>query len=195
MKETGVIKFNCKWVKSAALPYSTIAELNDWRNKMFALGFIGLNEDKIGYGNISFRLSDKEFIISGSATGNLEKLSNENYTKVVAYNFENNAVTCSGPCLASSESLTHAALYECDKNINAVIHIHHNTLWNKLLNQIPTTSAAVEYGTPAMALEVKRLYRESNLKSNKILAMAGHQDGIIAFGENLKEAGNLLLQA
>lgn len=195
MKETGVIKFNCHWTKASPLPYAEIAELNEWRDKMYARRFIGLNEDNIGYGNISMRSSAKQFIISGSATGHLENLTNEHYTQVVDYNLEANWVSCQGPIVASSESLTHAALYECDESIKAVIHIHDNTLWKKLLTKIPTTLATVEYGTPAMALEVKRLFRESKLKSIKLLAMAGHQDGLIAFGANLKEAGNLLLQA
>ena len=193
MKETGVIKFNCNWVKAAPLASDLIVDLNNWRNKMFELGFIGVNDEDIGYGNISIRLNQKEFIISGSATGNLNKLSNEHYTKVINYDLDKNSLTAEGPILASSESLTHAVIYECDKNVNAIIHIHNTELWNQLMNKVPTTNKDVEYGTPAMAMEMKRLFAETDLRNQKILVMAGHQDGIISFGKNLNEAGNQLL--
>ena len=193
MKETGVIKFNCNWIKAAPLASDLIIDINNWRDKMFELRFIGVNDEDIGYGNISIRLNQKEFIISGSATGNLNKLSNEHYTKVINYDLDKNSLTAEGPILASSESLTHAVIYECDKNVNAIIHIHNTKLWNQLMNKVPTTNKDVEYGTPAMAMEMKRLFAETDLRNQKILVMAGHQDGIISFGKNLNEAGNQLL--
>ena len=194
MKETGVIKFNCKWIKAAPQASDLLFNINNWRDKIFELGFIGLNDEDIGYGNISIRLNQKEFIISGSATGKLKELTNEHYTKVINYDLDKNSITAEGPILASSESLTHAAIYECDKNVNAIIHIHNTKLWNELMNKVPTTNKDVEYGTPAMAMEMKRLYNETNLRNEKIIVMAGHQDGIISFGKDLNEAGNLLLK-
>ncbi len=47
-------------------------------------------------------------------------------------------------------------------------------------------------GTPGMALEMFRLFEEENLGDRKILAMAGHEDGIICFGGSLDEAGQVL---
>jgi hypothetical protein len=44
-----------------------------------------------------------------------------------------------------------------------------------------------------MAAEVKRLYRETVLPERRILAMGGHDDGIIVFGRSPKEAGQVLL--
>ncbi len=194
MKETGVIKFNCNWIKSEALPKSELNELNTWRNKMYALGWIGVNTEEIGYGNISIRSKNNEFIISGSATGKLKTLNNEHYTKVVEYDLEKNSLTAVGPILASSESLTHAVIYEYDKTVNAIIHIHNYDLWKKNMNEMPTTKKEIEYGTPAMANEMIRLFNETDLRNKKVLVMAGHEEGIISFGENLEEAGNLLLK-
>jgi ribulose-5-phosphate 4-epimerase/fuculose-1-phosphate aldolase len=94
---------------------------------------------------------------------------------------------------ASSESLTHATLYACDDTINAVIHIHHLEKWKSLLNVVPTTEAAVPYGTPEMAFEIQRLFRETNVASEKIIAMGGHEEGIISFGETIDEAASKLL--
>lgn len=194
-KETGVIKYTSTWIKAEPLEINRIQELNEWRDKLYALNFIGENEDAIGYGNISIRSTKNEFIVSGSGTGKLKKLGVEHYTTVVNYDLENNSLEAKGPILASSESLTHAVLYELDESINAILHIHDATLWKKLLHRVPTTNSEVEYGTPQMAIEMVRLFAETDLRTIKILAMEGHTDGIIAFGKNLQEAGNLLLNA
>lgn len=195
MKETGVVKFNCNWIKEDPLDDDLLIELNLLRDKMFDLGFIGVNEEGIGYGNMSIRFCENQFIITGSATGKLKKLTNQHYTKVVDYDLGNNSLTAVGPIIASSESLTHAVLYKYNKNINAVIHIHNKGLWENQINKIPTTNKNVEYGTPAMAEEIIRLLNETNLKNHKILVMAGHEDGIVSFGKDLTEAENVLLKA
>src|SRR5437763_738723 len=103
-----------------------------------------------------------------------------------------NAVTCSGPAKASSESLTHASIYKSLPAVNAVIHIHSEKLWACYLNKIPTTKMEVPYGTPEMANEVNRLIQEEKLEEKKIFAMAGHKDGIVCFGNSLSEAFKIL---
>lgn len=195
MSETGVIKFNCNWIKEGPLNDELINDLNNWRDKLYKLNFIGVYANGISYGNISIRYNKDHFIISGTATGKYLKLTNEQYTKVTKYNLDKNSVTAKGPIIASSESLTHALIYECDKNCNAVIHVHHADLWKKMLNNVPTTEKAIEYGTPAMAIEVKRLFIETDLAEQKIIVMAGHEEGIISFGKNLEEAGSILMDA
>ncbi len=195
MKETGVIKFNCNWIKEDPMDAGLLLDLNLWREKMFALGFIGVYEDGIGYGNMSIRFRGNQFIITGSATGKLKHLTSRHFTKVTSYDLEKNSLTAAGPILASSESLTHAVIYEHDKNVNAVIHIHNMGLWKKLMNKMPTTNKNIEYGTPAMAKEIIRLFDETNLRTQKILVMSGHEEGVIAFGKNLNEAGNVLFKA
>jgi L-ribulose-5-phosphate 4-epimerase len=60
-------------------------------------------------------------------------------------------------------------------------------LWRSLLERGPATVSSVTYGTPEMAREVQRLFRETDLRSRKIFAMAGHRDGIIVFGENFRQ--------
>jgi len=194
MNEEGVIKFNCTWIKEAPLNVELIKELNTWRDTLYKLKLLGVTKDGIGYGNISCRYKDN-FVISGSGTGKLKHLTNEHYATVINYNVKENTLTAAGPVIASSESLTHAMIYENQPAINAVFHVHHFALWEKLLNKIPTTYSDVAYGTPAMANEIVRLFKETNLASEKIFVMAGHQDGIVSFGIDANEAGNLLLAA
>ena len=156
------------------------------------MGFIGAYSNGIGFGNISQRLKQNQFIISGSGTGKFEKLTNRHYTKVTGFDIGNNSIIADGPIIPSSESLTHAVIYRYTKDINAIIHIHSIGLWKKLLDIVPTTKKNVEYGTPRMAKEIERLFKETNLFKGKILVMAGHEEGIISFGKNLAEAGKII---
>ena len=99
-----------------------------------------------------------------------------------------------GKISASSESMTHAAIYEASKKVNAVIHTHNTEMWKKLLNKVPTTAPGAEYGTPEIANEVKRLFNETDLMEKKIFVMAGHEDGVISFGKDLKEAWDVMIR-
>lgn len=192
MNEEGVIKYKSKWNKKPPLDESLIKDLNACRQTMFRLGLIGCAEDGIGYGNISKRLEGNKFIISGSGTGGIEFLNNQHYTLVTSFDIGKNELTAEGPVMASSESLTHAMLYKCHNEINAVIHVHHNALWQKLMSVSIFTSVDVEYGTPAMAMEIEKITSDPQIKEKKIFAMGGHQDGIIAFGENLYVAEKVI---
>jgi len=192
LEEEGVIKFKCNWIKAAPLNSELIKELNEWRDRLYDAKLIGKNEDGVGYGNISMRYDQNNFIITGSSTGKLLKLGAEHYTLVTEYDLDKNTVTNIGPVKASSESLTHAVIYERQQKVNAVIHVHHFILWKTLLKIFPSTGKDIEYGTPAMAKEICRLFEESNLAEEKIFAMAGHEGGIVSFGKDLNEAGQNL---
>ncbi len=186
MRDEGVIKFNCNWKKTGPVLVG-LDEIMSVRQKLFRLGLIGVYPDGIGYGNLSILEADKtSFIISGSQTGHLEIVTTEHFARVTNAAVENNRVDCEGPVQASSESLTHAMIYGIFKDCHAVIHVHSNKLWKKLLNGVPTTSADIPYGTPQMANEIKRL--KEALDREKILVMAGHEDGVITFGANLDQA-------
>jgi ribulose-5-phosphate 4-epimerase/fuculose-1-phosphate aldolase len=193
MTDEGYIKFNCTWIEEELPNKNIIDELNNWRQKLYNQQLIGAYPDGIGYGSISCRLTDGSFLITGTATGNIKQLTNDHFTRVVDFNIEDNSITCQGPIKASSESLTHAIIYKSLPEVNAVVHIHNNVLWQKLLNNVPTTSLQVAYGTPEMANEINRLRSTTNLKDDKILVMAGHEDGLIAFGKDLAEAAGKFL--
>jgi len=191
--DEGYIKFNCNWILSNDIPLDKVAELSMWREIMYDKGWIGLYPDGIGFGNISMRCNEKTFLISGTATGGLPTLTKSHYSLVTNYNLSTNTVTCMGPVKASSESLTHALIYECSAATNAVIHIHNLDLWNRLLHHAPTSSENISYGTPEMANEIKRLFAETALGKEKIIVMGGHREGIISFGRDLEEAGSILI--
>ncbi|PYI53689.1 MAG: rRNA adenine methyltransferase [Verrucomicrobia bacterium] len=171
------------------------SELNAYRRKLLQLRLIGVDSNRIGFGNLSIRDgTTNNFYITGSATGGMPELALADCTRVVAYDFKRNWLRCEGSAIASSESLTHAAVYESDAKAGAVIHCHDSKLWAALLNQAPTSSKAVEYGTPEMAYEVTRLFKITNVQQRRIFVMAGHEGGIVAFGRDLEGAFAILMR-
>jgi hypothetical protein len=186
----GLIKFSLRWQR--APPPEDMDALLQWRDRISAAGLIGVLPDGIGYGNISVR-AGSSFIISGSGTGRHATACREHFTRVIHYDFPANSLVCRGPVQASSESLTHAAVYEADASATAVVHVHHGELWRALLGKIPTTAKDVAYGTPEMAYEVLRLFRDTPVADGGIFVMGGHEDGIVGFGGSPQEAGTKLL--
>jgi len=191
--DEGYIKFNCNWVKAEPVPAENMKEINKWRSTLYYFRLIGAYPDGIGYGNISIRYDKHSFLITGSATGSLIKLNQNHYALVNEYNLAQNSLTCTGPVMASSESLSHAVIYDCMPQVNAVIHIHSMEMWKRLLHKVPTTDKKIPYGTPEMAEAIKSLFETSDVKTIKIIAMGGHPEGIITFGENLEQAAGILL--
>lgn len=194
MIDEGYIKFQLHRTDGPAPDFDGVAGLIAMRNKLRELGWIGVYEDSgIGFGNVSIRVSGG-FVVSGSSTGQIEVADSSHFTLVTDYNIAENAVWCTGPVDASSESLTHAMVYACSPEIGAVIHIHHLDWWEDLLYTVPTTDEDVPYGTPEMAEEVRLLYDAGPLKRNRILAMGGHREGILAFGKDLADAWGVLME-
>jgi L-ribulose-5-phosphate 4-epimerase len=193
MSETGYVKYRCEHRILPPAEFAGFEELNRVRGRLHRLGFIGRYSNGIGFGNISIRAgASNHFYISGTMTGGLPELTPTHYTKVVAWDFPRNWLQCEGPAQASSESMTHAAIYEQDAAAGAVLHVHAMELWKRLLDRVPTTRRDVEYGTPEMAVEIGRLFRESDVRERRILAMAGHEEGIFVFGPTLEEAFGVL---
>jgi L-ribulose-5-phosphate 4-epimerase len=189
------IKFSCERVAGGIASFEGLAELNVYRRKLLDLHLIGVDSNGIGFGNLSVRdgATDK-FYITGSATGDIHELTLANCAKVVAWDFERNQVRYEGSAMPSSESLTHAAIYESDATAGAVIHCHCSKLWASVLNGAPTTSKAAEYGTPEIANEIMQLFTRTNVQSRKIVIMAGHEGGILTFGKDLEEAFAVLMR-
>ena len=194
MTDEGYIKFQADWQKALPLPMEYLTGLNHWRDEMYRHGLIGAYPDGIGFGNISQRWdSEGQFVITGSATGNLRKLDTQHYALVTDFDLGKNALTCRGPIMASSESMSHAVIYQECPEVNGVIHIHHLAVWKKLLHEIPTTDSDATYGTPEMAHSIIRLLQETDLRKRKIFVMEGHREGVFAFGETLGEAAKVIL--
>lgn len=195
MIDEGYIKYRCYWQQEKAIAAADILELNPWRQRLYQLGVIGEYDNGIGFGNLSTRIGNsRQMIISGTQTGGIPNLAAQHYSKVTDYSWQKNYVTCQGLVKASSETLTHGAVYQALPEIKAVIHIHHQALWSQLLNQVPTTDPGIAYGTPEMADEIIRLCQLPTTKTQRIIAMSGHESGILTFGHDLDQAGEALMK-
>ena len=177
-------------------PLDQLAELNACRRNLVDLHLLGVYPNGVGFGNVSVRDGRTAcFYITASATGGLPELALADCVRVVMYDFARNWLSYEGTASPSSESLTHAAIYQSDPSVSAVIHCHDPVLWRALVDRVPTTSKRVAYGTPEMACEIMRLFETTDARSEKIFIMAGHQDGILAFGKNLEDAFKVLMRA
>jgi len=188
----GVIKYSIEHTKENTPAFKDYEILEALRSRLFTLGLIGV-QDGIGYGNISVRERNKNsFFITATQTGDLSSLTSEYYTYISDYDFSNFKVISQGKHQPSSEALSHAMIYQINSEINTVIHIHSKVLWEfmKENNSLFTTA---EYGTAQMVDEIASLYENKNPFDESIFVMRGHEDGVIAFGKNIKEAELTLL--
>ena len=194
-QKEGYIKFNCHWnQRTVNFPPKAIEQLNHWRSKLYQQQLIGIYPDGIGFGNISIRLNkENQFIVTGSATGQLPETGIEHYAQVDSFQIDTNEVWCTGLVKASSESLSHAIVYRTLPEVNAVVHVHDLKQWEKWKNVLPTTDETTAYGTPEMAMEISRLLTIPDNREKGILIMGGHREGILAFGKSLEEACGILL--
>ena len=191
--EEGYIKYQCNWIQEQVIKPEQIHDINKWRSMLMMKGFIGMYDNGIGFGNISMRMHEHTFMISGSATGGIKELTADHYALVTDFNLSHNQLTCKGITTASSESLTHAAIYACSNKTNAVVHIHHKEKWSSLLHNAATTDPSIAYGTPEMAFAIQNLIKEDKVGPNKIIVMGGHEEGLISFGKTLEEAAMAFL--
>lgn len=196
MNETGSVKFQYQSTGGELAPFPGFAELNAARQELRRLGLLGVDESGIGFGNVSLREGATDsFYITGTGTGGRLELTLNDYAKVTGWDLERNWLRCTGRAIASAESLTHAAIYGIDPEICVVLHGHDRNLWQSLRESGVSTQPDLPYGTPAMAREVERLFRETDVRCRKIFAMAGHMDGIVAFADDFREALNVLAAA
>ena len=208
-RDEGYVKFQQVRVEGPSLPMPLWENLERTRSKLYEAGLVGMYDDGIGFGNVSWLAPDTEglaerhfrpeehfsnpsgfrpFVISGTQTGRYPHLTGQHYVLVTQVNPQVNQLQCKGPVDASSESMTHAAVYAADLRIGCVLHVHHAGHWSRLLYKVPTTAADVPYGTPAMAEEVGRLFLEENLGEVGCFAMAGHEEGLVSFGSDTQQA-------
>jgi len=205
----GVIRFDARHRTApleSRLYEDTASELGAWREVLARLGLIGRDPDRyegLGYGNVSARVGpfgaaargQRRFLVTGTQTAGRARLTLADYCVVESYDLVRNAVTSAGLVPPSSESLTHGAIYDIAPAVRFVFHAHAPEIWRQRhALGLPVTAVSAENGTPEMAAEVQRLFRESTLPGMGLVAMGGHEDGVIAIGQSAAEAGEVLVR-
>lgn len=191
--DDGVVKYSLEFKQSKPLAKKKCNKIEKTRKRLYSLGLIGAYKNGIGYGNISTRhKQSRKFLITATQTGELEDLNSKHYSLVKDVNFNTFATSAIGYSKPSSEAITHAAIYALDKDINAVIHVHNEKLWNFMLENDYLATNDTPYGTPEMVLDIKAMYKKIDALSNNSFVMKGHFEGVVTFGKNLKEAEEVL---
>ena len=195
----GVIKYQLNHQNTPIDTAMSITELTAWRSVLFNLSLIGKIKGRyngLGFGNISQRVSSntQQFLITGSQTGGIETLKRQHYCLIATACPYQNTIDSKGEIEPSSESLTHASIYQHSQYVQFVIHIHCPEIWQmtKQLN-LPHTAAHIPYGTTEMAHAVSHLLDAKELQEKKIFSMLGHQDGIVAFSHSIENAAQTLI--
>lgn len=205
-KTEGIIKYALHFTEGPPPAVEEVLEINAWRKILVMTQLLGQDPDRYGgygFGNISRRLRpyarpphERRFLITGSQTGHITDLMPQHYTVVETCHPLENRLAAAGPIRPSSESLTHGAVYALDDHIRWVIHVHSPHIWQHAAALgLPTTAADAPYGSPAIAQEVERLFAETEVGKRRVFAMAGHEDGVVAFGSTAREAACALFAA
>ncbi|WP_426416428.1 class II aldolase/adducin family protein [Aestuariirhabdus sp. LZHN29] len=200
MEREGVVKYQCHHRERPLPAGLNLDPLNHWRRQMLQRGMIGQSDSRyqgLGFGNISQRLPPEamahrpdEFIISGTQTGHLAQLDATSVARVEHADPLTNQLWSSGDCPPSSEALSHAVIYQQRRGCGAVIHVHCPLIWQRALElELPCTGSGIAYGTPAMANAIAQLL----LRDEGIIAMLGHEDGIISYAPSLDTAAQHLI--
>lgn len=188
MTSEGYIKYKARRVEGDIPEVPGLDELNRCRTELFDLGLIGIYPDGIGYGNVSLRVDAERFVISGSATGGERVLGRRHYALVESFDLAQNCVASRGRIDASSESMSHGAVYRALPAANAVIHVHSRRLFDEMRAAgYPETPPAVAFGTPELAAAIGALVRGAGA-ADGIFVTAGHDEGIIAYGATVASA-------
>lgn len=197
----GVIKFDLQFTPGLPLQRDEIAELIDWRGRLYRLRLIGQDPARyggIGFGNLSRRLPGPacRLAVTGSQTGMLAELDERHFSIVTGFDLHAHSLSAEGPIAPSSETLTHARVYALRDEANYVFHVHSPDIWRAAGRlSIPATAPGAAYGSPEMAAEVERLLRTTDAGARHLFVMSGHEDGVVSFGATAGVAGTALLLA
>jgi len=183
----GVIQFQLHHRDAPPPDAAATQVLSGLRDALHARGWIGRDPARyggLGYGNVSRRLEADAFLVSATQTGHLSTLAAVDWVTVTAASPATNQLWSEGAGKPSSESLTHAAIYQaCVATF--VCHIHHPALWRAACTgaiALPKTPASATYGTPAMAAALSEI--ASCETGSFAAAMSGHEDGLMAAAES-----------
>lgn len=196
----GVIRFRVHLNRKPLHEEPEIRQLIVWRDILYRMGLVGrdpLRYSGLGFGNLSMRSLRKpdSFVVTGSQTGGLEQLSEMHFCRVIAWKFEPPELWAEGLTSPSSESLTHAAIYESEKKVGAVIHVHCPEIWHQGETiGLAVSDPAAGCGTSALALEMRSMMATWKPVDGGIWILGGHEDGVIAFGNDLMQTGLLVIQ-
>jgi len=191
-RDEGYVKYTAVHTPAPAVEAPHWAELNKARTQLHRLGVLGVNPQGIGFGNVSIRFQGEEFLISGTATGASPELTPAEYCLVNSFDLAQNRIVSIGPVQASSEAMTHGAVYQSCSRANCVMHIHCGAVFNGMIRDgYPATAKNAAYGTPEIALVLAQCVQKLGMDEGAVV-LAGHDEGVIVWGPTVERALQLI---
>lgn len=172
-------------VSAPPTPWYRLFSLQIVRTLLHVLGLVG-EKDGRGYGNLSQRVEEGGFRVTGKNTGKRRFLPWKHYVRVLE--ISPGSFTTQGIIEASTETPLHHAMFKMFPWVGCVIHIHNRRMWERL--RIPRTSPNATQGTVELAQETVSVLLRTG---RKICALGGHRDGIVVCGRNPFHACALVL--
>ena len=191
--DEGYIKFSCRLIQDSPPNPGDFPGLSLLRRDLHDAGLVGVYPNGIGFGNVSARIRrGSGFIISGSGTGALRELPPESWSVVESCSVRENSLLCRGMVQASSESLTHDAVYRANPAVRFVVHAHSWPLFTRqLASGTPSTPPDAAFGTPEIAEAVFRQVHGRD-DAHGFLVMGGHEEGVVVYGETIRDIRRIL---
>lgn len=171
-----------------------LAALNGWRAVFRRLGVLGQESGRyggLGFGNLSARDPERpdEFLITASQTAGAPALTDHELVRITHSNPGRFWVDATGHHPPSSETLTHAMLYQADETLAWVFHLHSPDIWQQAeALYLPATGETVPYGSPAMVDAVAGLLTRHPARP-LVFVTLGHLDGVFACGSSANATG------
>ncbi len=119
--DDGYIKYSSERRNGVVAMSAMLDELNEARTSLVDRNLIGVYPNGVGFGNLSFRTNNNQFVVTASATGGIRTLGNEHYCLVEEFSADQNYVRSVGLLPASSEALTHGAIYAANPTVRLPI--------------------------------------------------------------------------
>jgi L-ribulose-5-phosphate 4-epimerase len=183
-------------VDAVADPH-TMETLRGWRTVLKRLGLLGQDPARyegLGFGNLSARDQARpaEFVVTASQTSGAETLDDDGLVRIVRGDLARFWVDALGRQPPSSETLTHAMIYQADAGVNWIFHVHSPEIWRQTRAlRLPATPEHVAYGSTAMVQAVAALLEQHSARPLAFTTL-GHQDGVFACGAGADDAGTIL---
>lgn len=177
----GVIRFKYNMTEeTSAQTIKHYEDIEFYRRLLYPTKVIGYDPElEVGYGNMSKRANNLEFVITASQTGHIPELLTKHYVHIKSCHPAKMQIDAIGFMAPSSEALTHYSIYEARPDINHVFHCHHEQIWQYMIdNDYPAIEENIEYGTLEMAEAVKDLVSKDH---QGLFVMKGHHSGFVSY--------------
>ena len=195
MINKNIDEYSLRYTRTKEIAVKECNKIEKIRMRLYSLGLIGAYCDGIGFGNISVRYKKKSsFVITSKETGEFPKLNPNYYSFVKKVDLEKFTVYAIGPSKPCDEAINHACIYDLDSQINAVIHVHNEKLWDYMLKNDYLSTNDTLWDSNKIVEDIKKMYKDIDPFLNNAFVLKGDFEGVVTFGKTLKDAEKALLE-